>query len=288
MFNGSPQANYNSSRNPYNNATTNPEQGTLGEKGKLNAGPGQIAAGKPRLMIMNGSLTPVQNQNPYQGQQGWNTNSNPFRPEYSASRNYNGPPSYGNNRPFRLGPSNYGNNRPFRPPVNSAAFFGNGDENNFTMNYYPDSSGPWGSYDPVGYGFWGSNQTPEQPHNGFSRYKWQDNSEPGREQSETESPGSNETIPHTEEFIGHVGAITTKTKSKTKLSKLKRTARSRNCQVCGETFQSGNYLFKQHLPGCQAQKDILRVQKNILHDKVERDIVESSAPKEIEDGKYSF
>ena len=65
MFNGSPQANYNLSCNPYNNATTNSEQGTLGEKGKLNAESKQIAAGKPRLMIMNGSLTLRQNQNLY-------------------------------------------------------------------------------------------------------------------------------------------------------------------------------------------------------------------------------
>ena len=91
-------------------------------------------------MIMNSSLS--LNQNLYQGQQNQNTNSNPFRSEYSASRNFNSPPSYGNNRPFGLGPSNYGNNRPFRPPVNPAAFFGNGDKNNFTMNYYPDSFRP--------------------------------------------------------------------------------------------------------------------------------------------------
>ena len=96
------------------------------------------------------------------------------------------------------------------------------------MNYYLDSSRPWELYNPVGYEFWGLNQTPEQPHNGFSGYKWQDNSKSGREQSETESLKSNETIPHTEKFIGHIGAITTKTKSKTKPSKLKRTARSRN------------------------------------------------------------
>ena len=65
MFNDSPQANYNSSHNPYNNATTNPKQGTLEEKGKLNVRPEQIVTGKPRLMIMNGSLTPGQNQNLY-------------------------------------------------------------------------------------------------------------------------------------------------------------------------------------------------------------------------------
>ena len=80
---------------------------------------------------------------------------------------------------------------------------------------------------------WGSNPTPEQYQNGFPEYEGQGNNELGTERSEIESSRSNETVPESEEFVGHVGAIKTKTRpSKAKLNKVKRTARSRKCNVC--------------------------------------------------------